>query len=265
MKFGICAAFQQVATFKTIPFDYLEESVQRFLLPERPQADFDDLLQQARQLPVPITTANAFLPGDLFIVATPSRLVDTIRLEKYVRTALQRAEQAGIRVIVFGSGTARACPEGYDKQAALEQITDHLAQWSRWASNHGVTIALEPLRYAETNTINTVAEGIELLKTINSPGATLLADTYHMSCNHESPDILLKAAHVLSHVHVAEVEQRAAPGTSDYDFSSYFQCLQEAGYDQRISIECRWKDLETEATTAISFLRQQWAACTNLL
>src|SRR3954447_3105378 len=64
MRFGVCASFQEVATLETMPFDFLEENVQQFLIPERPQADFEALLREARRLPVPIETAYAFLPGD---------------------------------------------------------------------------------------------------------------------------------------------------------------------------------------------------------
>ena len=45
MRFGICAPYREVAAWETYPFDYLEESVQRFLLPERPQEDFEEVWQ----------------------------------------------------------------------------------------------------------------------------------------------------------------------------------------------------------------------------
>ena len=57
MRFGICAPYREVAALKTYPFDYLEENVQRFLIPERPE-EFEEFLQEARQLPVPIEAAN---------------------------------------------------------------------------------------------------------------------------------------------------------------------------------------------------------------
>ena len=37
MKLGVCAPFGEVAGLRDVPFDYLEESVQRFLMPERPR------------------------------------------------------------------------------------------------------------------------------------------------------------------------------------------------------------------------------------
>src|SRR5689334_19040706 len=79
MRFGVCAPYREVAAWETYPFDYLEENVQRFLLPERPQEDFDEVWQQACRLPIPIEAANSLLPADLTVVATPTRPVDTNR------------------------------------------------------------------------------------------------------------------------------------------------------------------------------------------
>ena len=263
MRFGICAPYHEVAALETYPFDYLEENVQRFLLPERPQEEFEECWHEARQLPVPIEVANSLLPADLTVVATPSRLVDTKRLGRYMKTALQRAEQVGIRIIVFGSGGARACPPGYNRADAEQQIGAHLSQWSDWAQNQGVQIVLEPLRYEETNTLNTVTEAGRLVASIDRPGARLLADIYHMACNNESPEDILPWSSLLSHVHIAEKQERAAPGRHGEDFRPYFAALHQAGYDRRISIECNWQDLATEVSQGIETLREQWRTSTD--
>jgi sugar phosphate isomerase/epimerase len=258
MKFGICTSFRKAQSLKEVNFDYLEESVQRFLIPESPQEDFEDNLHIARQLPFPLEAANSLLPADLVLVATPEQQVDTARLENYMKTTLQRAEQANIRIIVFGSGNARACPPGYDKAAAAQQIQEHLATWSGWAHNHGVQIVIEPLRYAETNLFNTVAESGEMIARIADSGARLLADIYHMAYNQEEPDSILPYASLLKHVHVAEKQDRAAPGHHGEDLRPYFAALQQAGYDQRISIECNWTDFTNEVHPAIEELKRQY-------
>jgi sugar phosphate isomerase/epimerase len=258
MRFGICAPYREAATLGTYPFDYLEEHIQRFLIPERPQEDFEEFWQEARQLPIPIEAANSLLPADLPVVATPTQLVDTQRLERYVKTALERAEQVGIRIVVFGSGTARACPPGYSRADAIQQIGEYLSRWSDWAQNYGVLIVLEPLCYEETNTLNTVAEAGALVAKLNKPGARLLADVYHMACTNESPEDILLQPSLLSHVHVAEKQERAAPGRYEEDFCPYFTALHQAGYDRRISVECNWQNFATEVGPAIETLKEQW-------
>jgi sugar phosphate isomerase/epimerase len=260
MRFGICASLRQAAGLVPV-FDYLEESVQGFLIPEKPQQEFEALLQTARQLPVPIEAANLFIPGDLLLIETPQQTVDHARLRRYVRTALQRAEQAGIRVIVFGSGKARACPEGYSQLDVLHQLGEHLRTWDEWARQHGVEIAIEPLNYAEANTINTVVDGGKLATQLSDGGVTnvrLLADTYHMARNGEDPETIVSYGSLLSHVHVAELQGRAAPGTHGEDFRPYFRALRKAGYDRRISIESSWQDQPAQLPVALATLRAQW-------
>lgn len=251
-----------MAALETYPFDYLEENVQRFLIPERSRVEFEKLWQAARQLPVPIEVTNSLLPSNMRLVATPTQPVDMARLERYMKTALQRAEQAGIRIIVFGSGQARACPPGYSRTDAVQQIGAHIAQWSEWAQSHGVEILLEPLRYEETNTLNTVTEAGALVASINQPAAKLLADCYHMACNNESPGDIFPWSSLLAHIHVAERRDRAAPGRYGEDFRPFFAALHQTSYDRRISIECHWQNLAAEVGPAIETLREQWmSAC----
>ncbi len=260
MKFGVCASYRQIGELAAIPCDYLEEGVQRFLIPEQPREDFEEQWHRARAVPIPIEAANMLLPKDAFLVATADRPVDKGRLERYMKTALERAGQVGIRVVVFGSGAVRACPPGHDPDDARRQLGEHLATWSAWARECGVRIVLEPLRYEETNMLNTVAESGALVQGIAASGAGLLADLYHMACNGEDPASVVPWASLLCHVHVAEREGRTPPGQHGDDFRPYFAALREAGYDHRISIECGWQDFEAELGPAIATLRSQWAA-----
>jgi len=259
MRFGVCTSYDKASELCDMPVDYIEENVQRFLCPERPREEFAGHLARASALPLPIEAANSLLPPDMTLVATSARQVDHARIEAYMRTALERAAQAGIRVLVFGSGTARACPTGVARDDAERQIGARLATWSAWARDYDVQIALEPLRYEETNTLNTVAEGGALITSIAASGATLLADIYHMACNGEASDSLEPYGPLLAHVHVAEQRDRAAPGRYGEDFRPYFAALRRAGYDRRISVECHWQDVVAEVGPAMATLRAQWA------
>ncbi len=259
MRFGVCTSYDRASELHGMSVDYIEESVQRFLCPERPREEFAVHLARAATLTLPIEAANSLLPPDMTLVASPTRQVDHARIEAYMRTALERAAQAGIRVIVFGSGDARACPMGVARDDAVRKIGAHLATWSAWARDYDIQIALEPLRYEETNTLNTVAEGGALVTSIAASGAMLLADVYHMACNGEAPDSLEPYGPLLAHVHVAEQRDRAAPGRYGEDFRPYFAALRRAHYDRRISVECNWRDFAAEVGPAMTTLRAQWA------
>ena len=259
MKFGVCASYRDIAALQEKTFDYIEENVQRFLVPEQPQEQFETLWRDVRSLALPpIEACNSMLPADMSLIATPTQAVNTVRLERYIKIMLQRAEQVGIRVIVFGSGQARMYPPGYDHDDAVKQLGAYLATWSEWAREHGVHIALEPLRYEETNILNTITEGGALVTKQRDSGATLLIDTYHMACNGEAATDILSLTPLISHVHVAEKRDRAAPGHYHEDLRPYFSALHKGGYDQRISIECNWQDFAQEVGPATAIVKQQW-------
>jgi sugar phosphate isomerase/epimerase len=121
-----------------------------------------------------------------------------------------------------------------------------------------VQFVLEPLRYEETNILNTVAESGALVAQLAASGARLLIDTYHMACNGEAPETMELYLSLLAHVHVAEHQNRAAPGKHGEDFRPYFSVLRQGRYDQRISIECNWNDFPYQVNQAIAVLREQW-------
>jgi len=258
LSVGVCAPYREVAVLEGIAPDFIEESVQRFLLPERSREEFEAQWIEARRLPIPIEAANLLFPRDLKLIAGPSQAVDARRLERYLKTVLDRAAQVGIRVIVFGAGMSRACPPDGDLGAASSRIGEYLAQWGEWAEPYGIEIALEPLRYAETNVVNTVAEGAALVARLAIPGVRLLADTYHMACNGEPPESLARTAPLLAHVHVAERRDRAAPGTYGEDMRPFFAALRRGGYERRISIECDWQDFAAQLGPACATVREQW-------
>lgn len=260
MKFGICTSIQAVAALplSTVSFDFIEANIQQLLVPEQPQEDFEELLREARALPVPVETGYSFLPGDFRLVRTASSHMDQARLERYVRTVLRRSEQVGIRVICLGSAGARSCPEGHDHADALRQVEEYLATWNCWAREHGIQITLQPMDYAVTNVVNTLEEGAALISRIRDTGARLQADTFHMTKNHDGPEELRPVVPLLGHFHVAEFEGRSAPGVHGEDFRPYFSILRQGRYDQRIAIECNWHDFAAEVGTAIAVLREQW-------
>ncbi|MPM52974.1 hypothetical protein SDC9_99738 [bioreactor metagenome] len=85
----------------------------------------------------------------------------------------------------------------------------------------------------------------------------LLADLYHMKMDDESPESIVKYGKLIKHVHIAEKEDRAVPGTYNEDFRPYFNALKKTGYKGKISIEARWKDFNTQIPVAIETIKTQ--------
>jgi sugar phosphate isomerase/epimerase len=255
-ELGVCAALGDAAALKAAGADYLEEGVQRFLVPAEPDDVFRPKLAEAGLSPLPVRACNSFLPGSLKSVG-PDAAAGRDALLRFARTAFRRAHAAGVRVIVFGSGGSRAVPEGFDRSAAEAQFLDLCRTLADPAAACGVTLALEPLNRGEVNFVNSVAEGMELVRAVDKPAFRLLADLYHMMREDEGPEILEKAGDFLVHCHVAERENRTPPGVKGDDFRPYLRALRRAGYGGRMSIECRWEDLAAQAGPALAALRRQ--------
>src|SRR5439155_17830997 len=149
---------------------------------------------------------------------------------------------------------ARSVPDGFDRDRALAQFEALLRDVAERGAGHGVTVVLEPLRPAETNLLNTVAESAAFLRERDAGPARLLADLYHMREQGESMDVLGQTADLLSHVHVAGVG-RGRPGPDAEDLEPFLRALHEAGYRGDCSIECRWDDFPAEAPPGLEHLR----------
>jgi sugar phosphate isomerase/epimerase len=73
----------------------------------------------------------------------------------------------------------------------------------------------------------------------------------------ESPDVIRKAKGYVVYCEVAEKNGRTPPGVQGEDFKPYFAALKQIGYRDRIMIECRWENVDTQAGPAFEYLRGQ--------
>ncbi len=255
MRFGCCTTIENGRLVAQAGYDFIELSVSRDLQPETPDAEWEPVRASIAMLPLPITAFNVMLPRDLKVTGPD---VDPDRLQRYLHTAFQRASTFGGEVVVFGSGGSRTVPEGFPRETAWEQ----LVRFVRWAGDAaqavGMQVAIEPLNRGESNIINSVAEALELAQVADHPAVKVLADLYHIVVEDEPISHVAAAGAMLAHVHVADTGRRY-PGSGSYPYPEFFTALRAIGYDQRVSVECRWEDFATESQAALAFLRQAWA------
>ena len=236
MKLGVCAQPEAAEVLAAAGFDYIEVNVVRDLQPEVPDDALPAPPAALRDLPLPAPVANVFLPGALKLTGAD---VDPAAAERYVRTAFARAAAAGIAIIVFGSGAARRIPDDFDRERAWAQLVDFGRLIGPLAVDHGVTIAVEPLNYAECNVLNTVAESAAYVRDVDHPGVRLLVDAYHWARNEEPTNAIVAAGPLLVHAHIATYANRLAPGQEPCDFAPFFGALRNAGYAGALSVEAR--------------------------
>ncbi len=252
MRFGVCGDTAMAAVAAKVGFDYAEGSVGAFLKPRDPEAAFLETLTAARGAALPYPCVNCFVPADLKITGPA---VDAAALETYVRVTCARARQAGVSIIVFGSGGARAVPEGFDRAGAYAQLIRFAAMTGPIAAAAGVTLAVEPLNTAECNILNSVGECARLVREVAHPAIRLLADAYHMLKDGDSLEDLAANGDILAHVHVATIPTRRAPGAEPCDLAPFFSALARAGYGGGVSIEGNLPDPATDLPRALALMR----------
>jgi len=252
---GICVGLDRVA--QVAPgYDHLELPVTSTLLPLEDDEAFAPRAQELRRLHPPIGAFNVFAPAHLKLVGP---VVDWPAIEGYVRRALARAAEMGARVVVVGSGGARAVPEGFSRIEAWDQLVHFFTLCARYAAHAGVTIAIEPLNRQECNILNSYPEGVRMARDVDRPEIRVLADVYHFMVENEPFDDIVEDPEWLAHVHLADTG-RLHPGSGAWPLHRLFSILQDIGYGGMVSIECSWGSAFTEETEqALRFLRAQLA------
>lgn len=138
-------------------------------------------------------------------------------------------------------------------QDRFRQIIEELCNY---ALAKEVILILEPVNRYECDFINTVEEGVNMIKEIGAPNLKLLPDVFHM--NIEEIDVsqeLLKHIDHINYLHMAD-SNRLAPGQGHTDFDEIFGVLEQTEYDGWISIEILPRPTpEIAASQAIEFLK----------
>ncbi len=250
MRFGCCVGLDKAEIVQEAGYDYIELPVST-VKAESPDSEFEPILEQVHLLEIVPEAWNCLLPGDMKVTGPE---VDKYRVERYLRTAFERIEELGGEIVVFGSGGARTVPEGFPREEAWQQLVEFVSLAGQVAGTHGITIAIEPLNSKESNIINSVAEAVELAKAADHPFVRVLADLYHIDEEKEPLEHILESGDYIVHTHTADTG-RFYPGSGSYPHREFFRNLRAVGYNDRMSVECRWNDFESECRKALEFLR----------
>lgn len=174
----------------------------------------------------------------------------------------------GGSVLVHGSPQQRAVPEGDSRDIALERAMEVFARVAAAAEREGVTYCLEPLARRETDFVNTVAEAVEIVDAIDSPGFRTMIDTSAAGATEtETVSDLINTwlpRGKIAHIQVND-RNRRAPGQGEDQFIPIAQALQKNAYEGVVAVEPfdYIPDGPTTAARAIGYLQGclQGAAC----
>ena len=245
--FGVCTSdFADAANLADLGYDYFEMSVGEAMQPDLPDAEWKARKEQILAAPLPVRACNGFLPGRFRLTGPEA---DHAPALDYAERACRRADEIGCPYIVFGSGGARNVPcvfgpeatRSYDIEGGRDQFADFCGRLAERIADCAVTVVIEPLRPGESNIVQYVWQGLQIVEEIGSPRIRQLADVYHMMRGREPAESLVKAGGRLLHCHIATSKGRLYPGAYDPgEFAPYFDALKAIGYAGGISCECGW-------------------------
>ncbi len=250
MRFGCCVGLDKLQAVQDAGYDYVELPVS-VVRPESADDEVRSTLEGITEFEIAPEVWNRLLPADMKVVGPE---VDKYRIERYLRTAFERIEELGGEVVVFGSGKARMFPDGFPTDEANDQLTEFLTLAGQVAGPHGITLAVQPLNQKETNTIGLLSDALAMIHVVDHPFVKIAADLHHMQESGESMDHLIDAGPEIVHVHTADTGRRN-PGSGSYPHAEFFEALKTIGYNDRLSIECEWRDFPAEIAKSLEFLR----------
>lgn len=247
--FGACRGPNDVALMKRVGFDFWEWGAGSAFDPSKDGEWWKRQRELIVSQPLPLRSCNGFIPGT-FRLTGPA--ADHEPALKYAETVLRRAEEVGVKTVVFGSGGARNVPGdftlGKEQRPDLEKGTRQYADFCRElcrrvADLKTVQVVIEPLRPNESNIINYVWQGLQIIEDVKSPRLRQLADIFHMMMGGESAESIVRAGGLLRHCHIASYDTRLFPGSDPAQvgrLKPYFDALKQIGYAGGVSCECGW-------------------------
>ena len=129
------------------------------------------------------------------------------------------------------------CVSRNDFKDNYQVMVKSLQEVDKYANKKNVMLALELINRYESSVLNTVEDGLELLKQLNSTNIKLHFDTFHANIEEKNiKEAIIRGGKDIYHVHVCE-NDRGAVGTGSINFKEVKEALETIGYDNWITIE----------------------------
>lgn len=149
--------------------------------------------------------------------------------------------------VIIGGVRGRIEATGVNFQKARDAGEQALRRCAEYAHSRNVTLLIEPINRYETNVVNTLQEGIQLIGKLGGENLKLLPDTFHMNIEESSIlDSLNDAAEYIDYIHFAD-SNRLAPGWGHFDFKQVVDTLANINYQGAVGIEILPKPNDSEA------------------
>ncbi|MCP4712099.1 MAG: sugar phosphate isomerase/epimerase [Planctomycetes bacterium] len=181
----------------------------------------------------------------------------------YLKILLDLCSDLGGKVLIIGSPKQRSLIDGQTQTGAFSQIARLIESALDQAQQQSLTLCIEPLASHETDFINTVTQGMRLVRQIDHPYFKIHLDAKAMFAEGGPVQDTIRSvrAEDVGHFHVND-PNLYGPGMGEMDYQPIVQAINDIGYNQWLSVEV-FKfdpDPETIARQSIDFLRTFWPA-----
>jgi sugar phosphate isomerase/epimerase len=140
-------------------------------------------------------------------------------------------------ILVLGSPQQRNLAEGVSPDQGLRYAAEVLSRVVPVLDDCGATLAIEPLGPAEGNFLLTAAQGIELIRLVDSPRCRLHLDVKAMCSEPDPIDRIIETSREhLVHFH-ANDPNKLGPGMGQVEFQPIFKALKKIDYQGWVSVE----------------------------
>lgn len=251
-RVGIARDMEDDSVLYASGYRYFVESIGKIMDPQKiSDEQWAENLAAIKRLKTSLYAVNIFIPGNL---KTVGPAVDEAAILAYTAKVFERCRQAGVGMVVWGSGGSRRLPEGWDYADGVRQFTSIAKKIAVQAQQYDIELTLENLNSGETNFLTKLSEVIEVVKDVNEPNLNVCVDIYHMLRENEPPAVIVQGGDLIRHCDIAEKENRTAPGTVGDEVVPYLAALKEINFKDVIIIEGRWTNFEQEAPKTFSYL-----------
>lgn len=257
MRLGCCARMEDLPLVADAGCEFFEMSVSDALLLKADHEQFARLAEMMARMPIKPEAINSFLRMDQKLVG---HKVNFTALQEHMELVVQRAADLGGELIVFGCGAARSKPQGYSQFRARQQLMEFVCMAGEVAAPFGMKVVVQPLRAKQSNMVNTLGQAVSMARLADVPSVGVAADLFHMAQQDEPVEDVARTPRTLAYAHIADPDDRSCVAEDDdAKYEDYLRALRHAGYDDRLCIDCGWRDIKTELEPAVAYLKRLWA------
>ena len=210
VRFGICTDFEHIEGVAAAGFDYIEPKTYDIAMAS--EQEFADMQALVKKSGIGCEAANFFYPLHFKVVGGD---INKKEIFAYIEKAVMRLNILGVKNITVGSGGPRYVPEGFSKVRAELQFGEQIRYLGELAAKNGMTVAIEPLRFASCNIINTIAQGVALSKLVGLSNVKTMADINQMTGADDYVGQIYEHAEYIGHLHTIDVENNCYPVDPD--------------------------------------------------